>query len=242
MAEDNGTSDRRRFPVPVHAIDAVKADVEQSKKDKPSVIGILTCGDAGGMVRRKVRKRDEFGARLEDEDGKKLWEYVDDPCDRPSCFGTPWGEYGVTAGRCFSHTERTLTVKEKRKAHFLEVFIKNAEKGMGFAVESCHLASRAIVYFWADQDPVFRKNLDAIRTIARAIATDRIEDLVVEAIEKWKPGASALAQWWLVNQRGYEWKSTNKAAADAAAGQKFVGGQHVHVSVWKMGEGRLRFD
>jgi hypothetical protein len=218
-----------RFPKTELASKAAERAAARTADDETPQM--LTCGDFGGLSKRKVT------ILPDDEDGEETTEIVLMPCAAPSCFGLPGVRAGIEPGKCFRHTDVGLTKTALAKARFLDAFIKSPELGIGHACETLGMKSRANIYWWRDSDAEFKQNLAAIQQIAEAIVTDQVEEMVVQAIREWRPGAGVLAQWYLANRRSGRWKTAAKAAGDDGQGRPQInvsGGQNV----WMIGDHR----
>lgn len=202
-------------------------------EDGQDIARILTCGDLGGRAKRKITQE------VDDDPENTFDEIIEVPCEKPSGFGIPGSQWGITPSKCYVHTDERIENTARQKARFLEVYVQNPELGITAAAEKVGYKSRANIYWWMDHDPEFRENMKAIAVIAEAILTDQVEEMVVQAIREWRPGAGVLAQWYLANRRGWKWKPMGKAS-DAPSGVEFSGGKHVHV--WKMDHKLLPFD
>ncbi len=226
-----------KFPKPVLLL---QPHAKLGAVNKEGVARILTCGEFGGMKRVKVLAPTEDSDGDEPEDTDVYPKVITVPCAHPSSFGIPGAEYGITPGLCFKHTKEALDDANWQKAHFLDTYAQNPELGIKAATIASGI-SRMNVYWWKDHDPKFRENMEAIMTLAEAILTDQVEEMVFEAIREWKPGAATIAQWWLANRRAHKWKAMGKADQAGGPTVNFKGGKHIHVG-WKMGDQTMSFD
>lgn len=193
---------------------------------------LLTCGDYGGSTLHTVTYTDE-------ETGEQTTDQVPDACDRPSSFGIPGARYGITPGRCYRHRPEALAAKAQQKAVFLEAYCAEPQLGI---VNAATLAGvrRETIYLWANKDPEFAKNFQALRELADMILTDMVEEAAIERLLDPKSGADTLRMWYLQNRRSEKWKSAGKTGETVTApAASFTGGRHVHV--WKMGDQILEF-
>lgn len=214
---------------------SVDPEIHQKTLEKMDLMSILTCGDAGGVARFRVKRRTPEGDEFEQE--------VDDSCDSPSSFGIPGARYGITPGRCYRHTTDELPAKAILKATFLEKYLEAPRLGLDNAAEVTGV-TLATIYLWVERDAEFRTNFSYLRTITEAMLVDGVEEATIRRMSDEKNGADTIRALFLINRRADKWKTAGKvheSHAAAAAAASFSGGKHVHVYNWKMGDQILPF-
>lgn len=165
----------------------------------------------------------------------------DEPCQRPSCFGILHAQYGITAGRCYQHTEERLDRLAAKKADFLERYMNQPANLADICKEM--KISTAQPYLWKMTDVGFRRTYEALVVIVDAVRHHIAEDAMFDRIRDVESGADTLRMFYHQNRSHGRWRDVRKDPAPGAPTSITVQGD-IHVDnrkVWQIGNDFVAF-
>jgi len=153
------------------------------------------------------------------------------PCQRPSGFGVLNATYGISAIKCFQHSDEKLDKIANLKAEFLDrmmhqpAYLEDVCTALEIRTAQPHL--------WRLTDRAFARTWDTLQIIIDATRSQLAEDDLFKIIHEGKLDSATLRKFFSINRAPARWREVTKkveAGENPAPAPSINAGGDVHIT------------